>query len=274
MSRQRPTPSTIRALFAKSGNVCAFPECEHKLVEDDNLYVGEICHIEAAEPRGPRYNPDSTEDERRSYNNLMLLCHAHHRRIDSDAKTYTVTCLRSVKTDHEELVSDIAFQVDSAIISQVEREMDSYWVTLLTLQRGHPIPKFAIEVKPKRSGIDVFEELRARTRDIEDLLEHYRRSDELVLEELKDFLKRLDYDVAALESVPYYENPFVNRNWEFHNIGSRNRLLHLQTLQRYAELLYLVEYEKHHAGDTTAAKRRKAVMNELSSIAASAAYAD
>ena len=175
---------------------------------------------------------------------------------------------------HEELVSDITFQVDSAIVSQVEREMDSYWVTLLRLQREHPIPEFAIEVKPKRSGIDVFEELRARTRDIEDLLEHYRRSDELVLDDLKEFLKRLDYDVAALESVPYYENPFVNRNWEFHNIGSPNSLLHLQTLQRYAELLYLVEYEKHHAGDTTAANRRKAVMNELSGIAASAAYAD
>ena len=128
MSRRPPTPSTIRALFAKSGNVCAFPKCEHKLVEDDNLYVSEVCHIEAAEPQGPRYNPNSTDDERRGYSNLILLCHAHHRRIDFDENTYTVEVLRHLKTQGEANVGQIMLPISSSIVSQVEREMaDQFW---------------------------------------------------------------------------------------------------------------------------------------------------
>ena len=63
MSREAPPSSTIRALFAKSGNVCAFPECTHELVTKDNLYVAEVCHIEAANPRGARYK--SIQPQRR-----------------------------------------------------------------------------------------------------------------------------------------------------------------------------------------------------------------
>ena len=274
MSRQSPTHSTIRALFARSGNVCAYRGCKHKIVEDDNLYVGEICHIEAAEPRGPRYNPNSVEEECRSYNNLILLCHAHHRRIDSNVKTYTVTRLCQMKAEHESMVSDNSFEVDASIVSQVEREMESYWSTLIRLQEAHSVPDLAVELKPGRSGTRVFKDLRAKIKDVEALLEYYRESDERAPEELKTFLQTLGYDLTLLELVPYYENPFENRNWERHNLGSPNVLLDLRTLQLYAELLYLTEYAKHHTGDTVAKARREAVMNELSNIAASELYDD
>ena len=119
----------------------------------------------------------------------------------------------------------------------------------------------------------IFEDLRSKARDVEDLLEHYRLSDERIPNELKHFLKELGYDLTRFESVPYYENPFENRNWELHNLGSTNTLLDLHTLQIQAELLYLEEHEKHHS-DATTATRRKAAMKELADIAASAAYAD
>jgi len=274
MSRQSPTRSTIRALFAKSGNICAFPGCKHKIVEDDNLYVGEICHIEAAEPRGPRYNPSSVEEERRSYNNLLLLCHAHHRRIDSNVETYTVARLRQLKAEHESMVSGTSFEVDASIVSEVEREMESYWSTLIRLQEAHPVPDLAVELKPGRSGTQVFRDLRAKTKDVEALLEYYRESDERAPEQLKTFLRTLGYDLTPLEAVPYYKNPFEVRNWERHNLGSPNVLLDLKALQLYAELLYLAEYAKHHTDDTAAQARREAVMSELSHIAGSEQYHD
>lgn len=128
MSRRPPKPSTIRALFAKSRNVCAFPKCEHQLVEGDNLYVGDICHIEAAKPQGPRYNPHSTDDERRGYSNLILLCLAHHRRIDFDENTYTVEVLRRMKRRGEAKIGETMLPISSSIVSQVEHEMaDQYW---------------------------------------------------------------------------------------------------------------------------------------------------
>ena len=138
MSRQSPKTETIRSLFAKSGNVCAFPECTHELVAGDNLYVSEICHIEAAEPRGPRYNPNTMDEERRGYDNLILLCHAHHRRIDSDASTYTVERLRQMKVEHESVVREGVFRPDASVVSQVEREMESYWSVLTGSQGRAP----------------------------------------------------------------------------------------------------------------------------------------
>ena len=120
MSRHSPTADTIRALFAKSGNFCAFPGCTHELVADDELYVAEICHIEAAEPRGPRYNPNTTDEVRRGYDNLVLLCHAHHRRVDSDVSTYTVERLRQMKVEHESAVREVTFRPDASVIAQAD----------------------------------------------------------------------------------------------------------------------------------------------------------
>ena len=74
MSRKPPKPSTIKKLFALSGNQCAFPKCNQKLVNDNDDLVVQVCHIEAAEPGkgGYRYNPKQTDDERRAFDNLVL----------------------------------------------------------------------------------------------------------------------------------------------------------------------------------------------------------
>ena len=172
------------------------------------------------------------------------------------------------------MVSDNSFEVDASIVSQVEREMESYWSTLFRRQKAHPVPDLAVELKLGRSGIQVFKDLRAKLKDVEALLNHYSESDEKAPEELKTFLQKLGYNLTILKSVPYYDNPFENRNWERHNLGSPNVLLDLKTLQLYAELLYLTEYTKRHTGDTTTKARRKAVMKALSNIAGSALYHD
>jgi len=55
-----PSIPTVKALFAVSGNVCAFPECDRPLVDQSsNVVIGEVCHIEAASPAGPDMIPNS-----------------------------------------------------------------------------------------------------------------------------------------------------------------------------------------------------------------------
>ena len=266
--------STIRALFAKSGNVCAFPGCPHELVTDDNLYVAEVCHIEAANPRGARYNPSSLNKDRRSYNNLMILCHAHHRRIDSDPKTYTVERLSQMKAEHELLVRDQVFEANASVISQVEQSMESYWTALAKRQEKHPVPDLAVNVKPTASGAEVFSALSAQFQRMEALLEHYRQSDERAPEDLRELVQRLGYDLAPLESLPYYENPFERRNWEYHNLGSLNALLDLRALLLHAELLYLTAHAKLNQIDTITDARSKEIMKTLADIAGSSGYFD
>jgi hypothetical protein len=102
----RPTDATVKRLFARSGNRCAFPKCTVEIVQGDTL-VGEICHIKAARPDGPRYDPNQTSAERHGYENLILLCGTHHTVIDADDEAYTVERLIKMKNDHEQRVTPI-----------------------------------------------------------------------------------------------------------------------------------------------------------------------
>ncbi|MBL5825330.1 hypothetical protein [Serratia fonticola] len=100
MSRLNPKHTTLRHLFLASGNRCAFPACTIELVNDFGQYVGNVCHIEAAEIKGERYNPNQSDEERRSYENLILLC-ANHHMITNDVERYPVSVMTQMKQAHE-----------------------------------------------------------------------------------------------------------------------------------------------------------------------------
>ena len=76
--RKKPLLNTVKKLFALSGNRCAFTDCPQKLVDERGNLFAQICHIEAAESGGKRYNSNQTPDERRSFENLILMCANHH----------------------------------------------------------------------------------------------------------------------------------------------------------------------------------------------------
>lgn len=99
--RLQPTPEVRRQLYLRSGNQCAFPGCLTVLLTRDGTMIGRICHIEAALPDGKRFNPAMSNEERRSYENLLLLCGDHHTIIDDDDERYTVEWLRQIKRQHE-----------------------------------------------------------------------------------------------------------------------------------------------------------------------------
>lgn len=98
--RTSPTAADIKRLFALSGNRCSFARCT-ALIVCNGVLLGEICHIHAASPRGPRYNTEQTASERHGFDNLILLCCNHHKVIDDDWETYTADRLRKIKFDHE-----------------------------------------------------------------------------------------------------------------------------------------------------------------------------
>ncbi|HEV7401689.1 MAG TPA: hypothetical protein VGO11_02140 [Chthoniobacteraceae bacterium] len=95
------TKETIQTLFARSANRCAFPGCSAPLVEDDNLLVGDICHIHGVSPNQPRYDPEKDDAYLRSHINLLLLCSPHHRRVDEFADEFSPEELRKMRDIHE-----------------------------------------------------------------------------------------------------------------------------------------------------------------------------
>ena len=52
-----PTSKTMKSLFARSGNRCAFPDCYVPLVEENGIVTGEVCHIKARNARGTTLRP-------------------------------------------------------------------------------------------------------------------------------------------------------------------------------------------------------------------------
>lgn len=97
--RLAPKPETLRELFLKSGNLCAFPNCTALMMNEHGVFIGQLCHIEAAEKGGPRFNPKMTNEERGAASNLMLMCYEHHK-VTDDTRKYTVTKLRKMKREH------------------------------------------------------------------------------------------------------------------------------------------------------------------------------
>ena len=88
---------TVKQLFAMCANRCSHPGCSQAMVTDSGIVVGEICHITACRPKGPRYNPNLSDDERDSFANLILLCPTHHKLADDDKARYTPDLLRDLK---------------------------------------------------------------------------------------------------------------------------------------------------------------------------------
>ncbi len=96
-----------RLLAQKSGNRCAI--CRRLLTAeggpaDRDAILGEMAHIVAESPNGPRGTSPLTLEERNKYENLILLCNVDHQRIDDQPQTYTVEKLHGIKVDHERWV--------------------------------------------------------------------------------------------------------------------------------------------------------------------------
>lgn len=102
--RLQPTLPVRQRLFALSRNVCAFHGCSSSLINESGTFEGQICHIEAALPGGGRFNQSQSNEDRRSFDNLILMCYPHHIKTNNE-QLYTVSKLREIKTEHENKTS-------------------------------------------------------------------------------------------------------------------------------------------------------------------------
>jgi hypothetical protein len=105
------TVPTVKVLWARAHNQCAFPNCRQPLTEESRdastgvvraVAVGEQAHIRSYKPNGPRYDPQYAQEQLHSYENLILLCPTHHAKVDANGGSdFTVTDLTEMKVAHE-----------------------------------------------------------------------------------------------------------------------------------------------------------------------------
>ncbi len=98
-----PDQATRIRLFADSAGYCQNPSCaRHLFVESSNgeaVHFAEMAHIFAASARGPRPNSALSDEERASYDNLILLCAICHTIIDKAPGSYPDTMITKWKRD-------------------------------------------------------------------------------------------------------------------------------------------------------------------------------
>lgn len=121
MARKPVTLKTLKRLFALSGNRCAFPSCAKQLVDSLGNLQCQVCHIEAANPKGERYNAAQTDAQRRAFGNLVLLCHDHHV-VTNDINAYPVPVMRKMKADHEARSAKLAFVVPEKALKAAQAQ--------------------------------------------------------------------------------------------------------------------------------------------------------
>ena len=116
--RRNYSYETLKILFTLSGDECAFRGCDTSVVAfptetSKASVIGQICHINALNPKGPRGIAGQTEAELNAVENLIVLCPTHHTLVDRQPETYTADLLRSWKQTHETTVANKRLSTDS-----------------------------------------------------------------------------------------------------------------------------------------------------------------
>jgi len=176
---------------------------------------------------------------------------------------------------HEAENGKKAFKVDEAVIFQLEAEMLKYWAEIERAnQIEHPNPDMAVSVDTRRSVVDLFAECSEQMSSLERLTDFLRDSDNSLSAEARSFLEKIGYSLEKYDAVPYFENPFVNKAWETHNLGIPNHFTNLRLITLQIEVVFLSEYLKTNSNDGHANLRFQKAKEELLEMSRSAGYAD
>lgn len=273
MARKSPNAETYKLLYAKSGNECAFPDCNHPIFDDESDYVAQLCHIKSAEQGGQRYDFKQTDDERRSYENLMFMCHMHHKKTDNVEK-YTVEKLLEMKENHERKYTQKGKEATEQMIRQIQIENASFWNN--QANRKFEFEDFKISREFDKDIKKLLSELDEHIQTLEDYCEMCANSDEndILESDLKTLMKLANLDYSNIETINYQSNPFKNRNWEMHNIGRQNFFAHIKLYIVQLKVKIFEELVTHHPNDLDLKQDLTKSQSDFDTINTSSYYVD
>jgi hypothetical protein len=155
LSKKAINPSQQRILWGKSAGKSAICKMDliKSLKEGKESLIGEMAHIEGENPGSARYNPETTDEQRSSYENLILLCPNHHRIIDNDELENTIEKLRQVKKEHERWV-EVSLRSIITEITFAELDVILKFLTVVEIPHGDkPITIIPPAKKIKRNDL-------------------------------------------------------------------------------------------------------------------------
>lgn len=141
-----------KIVCTKSYNRCAMPDCRKELViektdSDPAAIIGRIAHIKGDKIGSARHDPNMTDNERNSCENLIFVCGDCHTKIDNQPNTYTVEKLLRIKNEHE------AWGRDSTKKEVINVSFAEISVVTKFLVSGKYIPSDSYTVVPPKDKI-------------------------------------------------------------------------------------------------------------------------
>jgi hypothetical protein len=225
-------------------------------VNEKNQFIAQVCHIEAAEERGERFNPNQSDEERRSYGNLILLCYPHHIETD-DVDLYPKERLQAIKAQHEEAFGQKLFQIDESLLYKISSEMAAYWQYIDHLHKEHHVASdIAIEIKSDATYSELTDQVAKLVEDLSHVQEYLIESDRL----------RAEPNRKANAAGP--------NDFEVLYIGFTNVIARLSVALVQMDIKFLEEFLKLHPDDTAARQRLERCKSKFAEYATSAGYAD
>lgn len=121
--------NTAKILWGRAAGICSNPSCREDLTVlikgNCNFNVGEMAHVVARSPDGPRGESGGGSDE---YENLVLLCPTCHRTVDkAPSGVYPAAMLHRWKVEHERAIRVSG----SNLIFNSVRELKAFVVGIL-----------------------------------------------------------------------------------------------------------------------------------------------
>lgn len=98
----------IKILYALSAGKCNI--CNVDII-DGNIQIGEMAHIIARSPDGPRGDIDRSININ-GHQNLILLCPNHHTEVDKNPDSYPAEELLRIKNNHERNIRNLLGATD------------------------------------------------------------------------------------------------------------------------------------------------------------------
>jgi hypothetical protein len=118
-------PTTQAMLWGRAAGRCEFAGCNKPLwkssITQETVNIAQKAHIYSFSSDGPRGNLGVSDEQLNCIDNLMLVCHECHQKIDREqgGGRYTPPLLQTMKADHErriEIVTGVAANKKSHVL--------------------------------------------------------------------------------------------------------------------------------------------------------------
>lgn len=169
------TERELKLVCTRSFDKCPFPNCNQLLVQHDSI-VGQIAHIVSPEENGPRADPSFPRDMLNRADNLLMLCPIHHKIVDDNDGTYTVSELKNMRENH---IRSCHHDLQDAIQQVGFSELEPVIKHLISSPEFNPVEDYRL--------ISIKEKLKKNK--LSDRVEHEMSLGLLKVNEVRDYIQ-------------------------------------------------------------------------------------